>query len=157
MESSNVRAADGRALEVQSAGPPEGPAVLFQVGTPAAGILYPPLVELGSERGLRHIAYSRPGYGGSERRRGRTVADCSADVAAVADAFGIERFYTVGWSGGGPHALACAALLGERTIAAATLAGVAPRTAAGLDWTEGMGEENLAEFAATEAGAQALE
>jgi pimeloyl-ACP methyl ester carboxylesterase len=157
MESVHVKARDGRKLEVQSAGPPDGRAVLFQVGTPAAGILYPPLVELGSERGLRHISYSRPGYGGSERHPGRTVADCAADIAAIADELGIGRFYTVGWSGGGPHALACAALLGERTIAAATLAGVAPRSAAGLDWLDGMGEENRAEFAAAEAGEQALE
>jgi pimeloyl-ACP methyl ester carboxylesterase len=157
MESLQVQAPDGRRLEVQSDGPPDGPVVLFQVGTPAAGILYPPLVELGAERGLRHVAYSRPGYGGSERRAGRAVADCIADIEAIADELGIERLYTVGWSGGGPHALACAALLGERTIAAATLAGVAPRSAAGLDWLDGMGEENLAEFGAVEAGEPALE
>ena len=157
MERLQVQAADGRRLEVQSDGPADGRAVLFHVGTPSAGILYPPLVELGAERGLRHITYSRPGYGGSERRPGRTVADGAADVEAIADALGIARFFTVGWSGGGPHALACAALLGERTIAAATLAGVAPRSAAGLDWLDGMGEENLAEFGAAEAGEQALE
>ncbi len=152
-----MQAADGRRLEVQSDGPADGRAVLFLPGTPSAGILYPPLVELGAERGLRHITYSRPGYGGSERHPGRTVADGAADVESIADALGIARFFTVGWSGGGPHALACAALLGERTIAAATLAGVAPRSADGLDWPDGMGEENLAEFAAAEAGEQALE
>ena len=74
------------------------------------------------------------------------------DVAAIADQLGIGRFYTVGWSGGGPHALACAALLSDRVIAAATLAGVAPRDAEGLDWLAGMGEENLQEFAAADSG-----
>ncbi len=139
------------------AGRPTGRALLFQVGTPSAGLLYPPLVELGAERGLRHIAYSRPGYGRSERRPGRRVADCVQDVEAVCAELGVEQFLTVGWSGGGPHALACAALLPERTLAAATLAGVAPRDASGLDWLEGMGEENVAEFGAAEAGEGELE
>ncbi len=152
-----MRGSDGRRLDVEVGGPPEGRPLLFHLGTPSAGLLYPPLVELGSERGLRHIAYSRPGYGRSERRPGRRVADCVADVETVCAELGVERFLTVGWSGGGPHALACAALLGERTLAAATIAGVAPRDAAGLDWLGGMGEENLAEFAAAEAGDSELE
>ncbi len=157
MERLQVTTSDGRQLDAQTAGPSDGRAVLFQVGTPSAGLLYPPLVELGAERGLRHVAYSRPGYGDSDRRPGRRVADCTDDIAAVADALAIDRFFTVGWSGGGPHALACTARLSERTIAAATIAGVAPRDAAGLDWTEGMGEENVAEFGAAEAGAGPLE
>jgi pimeloyl-ACP methyl ester carboxylesterase len=110
------------------------------------------LVEEGERRGLRHVTYSRPGYGSSERNPGRTVADCAQDVSAIADALGVERLLTVGWSGGGPHALACAALLGERVAAAATVASVAPRDAEGLDWLAGMGEENLEEFAAAEGG-----
>jgi pimeloyl-ACP methyl ester carboxylesterase len=156
VERLQVPSADGR-LDVEVGGPPEGQALLFHVGTPSAGLLYPPLVELGAERGLRHITYSRPGYGRSERRPGRRVADCLGDVEAVCAALGVDRFLTVGWSGGGPHALACAALMGDRTLAAATLAGVAPRQARGLDWLEGMGEENLAEFGAAEAGERTLE
>jgi pimeloyl-ACP methyl ester carboxylesterase len=144
-------------IDVEDAGPPDGQALLFHVGTPSAGILYPPLARLGADRGLRHITYSRPGYGRSGRSAGRGVADCVADVEAVLDALGVDRFLTVGWSGGAPHALACAALLEERTIAAATLAGVAPREAPGLDWLAGMGEENLAEFGAAEEGAGPLE
>jgi pimeloyl-ACP methyl ester carboxylesterase len=84
------------------------------------------------------------------------VADCAADAAAVADALGVERFYTVGRSGGGPHALACAALLPDRVIATATIAGVAPRSAEGLDWLDGMGQENIDENAAAEAGEEQL-
>jgi pimeloyl-ACP methyl ester carboxylesterase len=114
--------------------------------------LFAPMTEAGEARGLRHVAYSRPGYAASDRRAGRRVADCAADVAAITDQLGIDRFYTVGWSGGGPHALACAAQLGDRVIAAATLASVAPRDAEGLDWLAGMGEENLEEFAAAESG-----
>jgi pimeloyl-ACP methyl ester carboxylesterase len=157
MERLRVETADGRALDVQHAGAADGQALLFHIGTPSAGVLYEPLVALGAERGLRHITYSRPGYGRSDRKAGRTVADCVGDVEAVLGALGVERFLTVGWSGGGPHALACAALLEERTIAAATIAGVAPRSAAGLDWLAGMGAENLAEFAAAEQGEQPLE
>jgi pimeloyl-ACP methyl ester carboxylesterase len=148
VERTQIVAASGRRLDVEIAGPADGETVLFHLGTPSAAILYPPLVELGAERGLRHIAYSRPGYGRSDRRPGRTVADCIADVEAVTEALGVDRFYTVGWSGGGPHALACAALLTERTIACATIASVAPYDAAGLDFLDGMGEENHAEFGA---------
>jgi pimeloyl-ACP methyl ester carboxylesterase len=118
--------------------------------------MYAPLVELGAQRGIRHVVYLRPGYGESARCEGRSVADCADDVAAVADALGVERFYTAGRSGGGPHALACAALLPGRVIATATIAGVAPRNADGLDWLAGMGQENLDELAAMEAGEKPL-
>jgi pimeloyl-ACP methyl ester carboxylesterase len=113
-------------------------------------------VEAGARRGLRHVTYSRPGYGGSDRHPGRSVADCAADVAAIVDALGIERFFIAGISGGGPHALACTALLGHRVIAAATLGSVAPYDAEGLEWLDGMGQENLDEFGAASAGEDAL-
>jgi pimeloyl-ACP methyl ester carboxylesterase len=77
-------------------------------------------------------------------------------VAAVLDDLGADRFLTVGWSGGGPHALACAALLPGRCLAAASVAGVAQYGAEGLDWFDGMGEENVEEFGAAVAGAQQL-
>jgi pimeloyl-ACP methyl ester carboxylesterase len=146
----------GGRLDVEVGGPQDGQALVFHTGTPGAGMLFPPLVDLGAERGLRHVVYSRPGYGSSDRCPGRSVADCASDVAAIADALGIERFFTAGQSGGGPHALACAALLPERVIAAATIAGVAPRFAEGLDWLDGMGQENHDEFAAAEAGEEEL-
>lgn len=113
-------------------------------------------MEAGAERGLRHLGYARPGYGDSDRLPGRTVADCVGDIGALLDAVGAGSFLTVGWSGGGPHALACAALLPGRVRAAATIAAVAPRDAAGLDWLEGMGDENLEEFGAAEAGEEQL-
>ena len=143
-------------LEVEVAGPEDGETLIFHMGTPSAASMYAPLVELGAERGIRHVLYLRPGYAGSERCEGRAVADCVADVAAVADALGVERFYTAGRSGGGPHALATAALLPGRVMAAATIAGCAPSDAEGLDWLDGMGQENLDEVAAAEAGEQQL-
>jgi pimeloyl-ACP methyl ester carboxylesterase len=87
---------------------------------------------------------------------GRTVADAAADVAALADAIGVDRFFTWGISGGGPHALACAALLGDRVLAAAVVGSVAPYDAAGLDFLQGMGDDNLDEFAAAAKGPDAL-
>ena len=92
--------------------------------------------------GIRLISYDRPGYGGSERHRDRTVADAASDVAAIADALGIERFSVVGRSGGGPHALACAALLGSRVARAAALCTLAPSDAEDLNWWEGMADSN---------------
>jgi pimeloyl-ACP methyl ester carboxylesterase len=84
------------------------------------------------------------------------VADCAADVSALLEALSLEGVRTVGWSGGGPHALACAALLPDVIEAAATLAGVAPGDAEGLEWLDGMAEENLEEFGAAAEGAAAL-
>jgi pimeloyl-ACP methyl ester carboxylesterase len=143
-------------LPFAAQGPQDGVPLLVHHGTPGAGVPYPPFVEAAAARGLRHVAYSRPGYGASPRAEGRSVASCAADVAAIADALGAERFYTYGESGGGPHALACAALLPGRVIKAATIAGVAPWGADGLDWLAGMGEKNIEEFAAIEAGPDAL-
>jgi pimeloyl-ACP methyl ester carboxylesterase len=144
----SVSVADGRVLEVVLAGPQDGRALFTHHGTPGAAHIFEPLVEAGAERGVRHIAYSRPGYGGSGRAPGRRVSDCVADVRAIADALGYERFYSVGSSGGGPHSIACAALAPERVIAAASIASPAPANAEGLDWTTGMGQENVDEFAA---------
>lgn len=146
----------GRRLEVEVAGPEDGTMLVFHAGTPSAGRLYAPHVDAGAERGLRHLTYSRPGYGESDRHAARTVADCAEDVAAIADELGAEQLFVIGASGGGPHALACAALLGDRVLAAASVAGVAPADAEGLDWLAGMGQENLDEFAAARAGEQPL-
>jgi pimeloyl-ACP methyl ester carboxylesterase len=143
---------DGRRLEVALAGPADGTPLVFHYGTPDAPIPYPPMVDTAARHGLRTVLYGRPGYGASTPRPGRTVADAAADTAALLDALGAGAFVTLGWSGGGPHALACAALLPDRCRAAATVAGVAPYRASGLDWLAGMGEDNLDEFAAAEAG-----
>ena len=102
--------------------------------------------------GVRLISFDRPGYGGSDRLAGRRVADAAADVLAIADAFGLERFAVVGRSGGGPHALACAALLPERMTKAAVLVGIAPHGADGLDWFDGMAQSNVMEFTAATRG-----
>ena len=152
-----LQAADGRRLKVYLAGPQDGVPLLFHHGTPGTGIPYGPMVEAMAERGLRYVAVNRPGYGASDRRPGRDVAALAADAAAVLDGIGADRAYVMGYSGGGPHALACGALLPERVIGVATVGCIAPYAAEGLEWTAGMGEENVAEFGAALAGAEALE
>jgi pimeloyl-ACP methyl ester carboxylesterase len=152
----DVATPDGRTLRVVEVGSADGPAIVAHHGTPGGRRLYRLEVESAEERGLRLIAYDRPGYGGSSPARGRSAADAAADVAAILDALGVERFATYGGSGGGPHALACAALLPEQCVAAATVAAVGPSDAPDLDWTAGMGEGNLAEVAAAREGRDRL-
>lgn len=118
--------------------------------------MYGPDLEEGARRGLGYLTYSRPGSGGSDRQPGRLVADCASDIAAIADQIGAKRFYLVGESGGGPHALGCAALLPDRVRAVALLASCAPADAEGLDWEEGMGQGNRKEFGAAQKGPGAL-
>jgi pimeloyl-ACP methyl ester carboxylesterase len=148
---------DGRTLAVLEAGDENGHAVVAIHGTPGSSLLWRGMIEDAEARGMRLLAYDRPGYGGSDPHRGRTVADAAGDVVAIADALGIDRFAVEGGSGGGPHTLACAALLPDRVVAAACLAGVAPYPAEGLVWVDGMGQNNLDEFAAALAGRETLE
>lgn len=147
----------GRRLEVLAGPPTDGWAILWQPGTPTGPVAYPPLLAVAAERGMRVVQYARPGYAQSDRRPGRTVADAAGDIATVLDALGVDRCLTIGWSGGGPHALAAAALLPDRVAAAATLAGVAPFDADGLDFLAGMGQDNLDEFGAALAGPAELQ
>jgi pimeloyl-ACP methyl ester carboxylesterase len=151
-----VRAAGERQLEALASGPPGGLTLVLHNGTPAGLMAAPRIAAAAAERGLRLVLYARPGYEASTPDPGRRVRDAAADLAAVLDALGTGEFVTVGWSGGGPHALACAALLPGRCLAAATMAGVAPHQAGDLDWSQGMSSENRAEFQAALAGPEAL-
>ena len=147
-----VRTADGRILAVTEGGDSDGVPVLAHHGTPGCGVLDKPWVELANRQGVRLVIWDRAGYGGSTRRPGREVAAAAEDAATVADALGIGRFGTWGLSGGGPHALACTALLPERVPAAALLSAVGPYGVDGLDWFAGMGQDNIEEFGAAVIG-----
>ena len=147
---------DGRVIEFLAAGPADGLPLVLHEGTPCGLVLYPPTVRAAAIRGLRVVLAARPGYEGSTPRPGRRVVDVAQDTAAVLDDLGAATFVTLGWSGGGPHALACAAALPGRCLAAGSIAGVAPFTADGLDWPGGMAPENVAEFGAARRGAAAL-
>ena len=150
---------DGRTLHVYDA-PADGAdarlTVFWHHGTPNIGAPPEPLFPAAAQRGIRWVSHDRPGYGGSTPQPGRDVASAVADVAAIADALGIGRFAVMGHSGGGPHALACAALLPERVLGAVSVAGLAPFQAEGLDWFAGMAAGSAAELHAATAGRDAL-
>jgi len=135
---------DGRKICVLEAGQPDGVPVLVLRGTPQSKLLYDGWVEDAQSRGIRLIGYERPGYGGSSVQRGRKVANAANDVAAIARELGLQRLFIWGVSGGGPHALACAALLPDLVAAAAVIASPAPYPAEGLDYFAGTGETNIA-------------
>ena len=128
-------------------GPPDGLPFTYHHGTPGAATPIRAIERVAHERRLRLVTTSRPGYGDSSRQAGRSVVDVVADTKAVLAAIGAERCVVGGWSGGGPHALACAARLDEAS-SVLLIASVAPCDADGLDWMAGMGEENLTEFGA---------
>ncbi len=139
-EARDLQLSDGRRLVVHDAGSPRGEDALTLVwhhGSPQTGALLAPMVAAAGERNIRLVSYARPSYGGSSPNRGRDVASAADDVAQVLDALGVSRFAVMGASGGGPHALACAALLSDRVIGAVCLASPAPFTEA-FDWYSGM-------------------
>ena len=158
-ELGTVTTADGRKLEILTGGDRGGHAWLWVPGTPSAAVDYPRLDDLATKLGLRLVTWSRPGYGDSTPRHlppeGPRIVDDVSDIEAILNALGIGDFVVVGWSGGGPRALACAAMLSDRCRAAATLAGLAPFDAAGLDWMAGMGPGNVADFTAALQGPEA--
>lgn len=131
--------------------------LVYHHGTPAAGPIPHDLKAAAATHGFTIAEVVRPGYGESTRQPGRSIADVVPLVEALADHLGHERFVTMGWSGGGPHAIATAAMLPHRCAAAMSLAGVAPYDAEGLDFLSGMGEDNIAEFGAALEGAAPLE
>ncbi|HTR92949.1 MAG TPA: alpha/beta hydrolase [Trebonia sp.] len=152
-----VKAADGRRLATAVYGDPDGRPVFLLHGTPGSRLGPRPRSSVLHRLGVRLICFDRPGYGESDRLPGRQVADVARDVSAIADAFGIGEFAVVGRSGGGPHALACAALLPERTTRAAVLVSVAPRDADGLDWLDGMSDSNVTEYRAVAGGYEQIQ
>lgn len=151
----HLRLADGRRLDIRVSGQADAVPLVFHHGTPGAATPVRALERAAHQRGLRLITTSRPGYGDSSRDPGRSVIDVAADTAEVLHAIGAERCLVAGWSGGGPHALACGARL-NATAAVLVIAGVAPYAAEGLDWTAGMGDENVLEFSAALGGEDQL-
>jgi pimeloyl-ACP methyl ester carboxylesterase len=153
-----VKLRDGRELEYLVEGDPDGFPLVMHHGTPGSGVTYPQLSRACREHGLSLVMYTRAGYGTSTPRPDRRVADVTDDVADLLDHLGHGEFLTLGWSGGGPHALACAARLPDRCLAAATGAGAAPYETGGrLDFLADMGPENIKEFGAALEGRSALE
>ena len=151
---------DGRVLHAYDAGPDTGAATLavfWHHGTPNTGAPPEPLFPAAARNGIRWVSYDRPSYGTSTAHPGRDIASAATDVAAIADALGIGRFAVMGHSGGGPHALACAAGLPDRVLSVVSGSGLAPFGADGLDWFAGMAPESVAELHAATEGRAALE
>lgn len=155
----SVTVADDRVVTFLDGGDPSGFPVLGLHGTPGCRLSRWPDDTLYASCGVRYITTDRAGYGQSSRHVGRSVADEAADVLAVADALGLARFAVVGGSGGGPHALACAALLGNRVTRVACQSSLAPLGPGGLareEWLEGMTPVIARELSWAESGTDAL-
>jgi pimeloyl-ACP methyl ester carboxylesterase len=150
---------DGRTLAYAVWGDPGGFPILGLHGTPGCRLERWPHEDLFVELGVCSVTHDRAGYGRSDRRRGRRVADEVDDVRSIADELGFDRFGVTGGSGGGPHALACAALLPDRVVRATCRVGVAPLGDPGLEedeWLAGMDSENVKEFGWARAGEDVL-
>jgi pimeloyl-ACP methyl ester carboxylesterase len=134
----DIQLSDGRILRAYDSGVAVGnPTLLWHHGSPQTGALLEPLLAAATARGIRLLSYARPSYGGSTPAPGRDVASAGADVAQLLDALGVDEFAVMGASGGGPHALACAARLPDRVTGVVCLAGIAPYTE-DFDWYAGM-------------------
>lgn len=143
VQTTTVSTPDGRELCVELAGNPGGRTILIHSGTPNSRHMYGRWIEDAEQRGARLVSYDRPGYGGSTPQPGHSVADGASDVRAIAEAMQIDRLAVWGVSGGGPYALASAALLPDLVVAAGVLASIAPWGVPGLDFFAGMGEDNV--------------
>jgi pimeloyl-ACP methyl ester carboxylesterase len=154
-----VQSGADRTLAVSEWGKPDGFPVFVMHGTPGSRLGVAPRSTLLYQLGIRLIAYDRPGYGQSTRDEGRAVRDAASDVAAVADWLGLDTFAVIGRSGGGPHALACAAVMPDRVTRAAAMVSLAPQVgplSMGVSWTEGMGPDNVDAYARAARGVEAI-
>jgi pimeloyl-ACP methyl ester carboxylesterase len=152
-----TRTRDGRTLAFVERGPADGVAVIACHGTPGSRLTRHPDPEIYARHGVRVVVYDRPGYGLSDPQPGRAVADAAADIEAIADELGFERFVVMGGSGGAPHALACGALLGDRVLRVGALVTPAPPDAENFDFFEGLAELNVKEFGAALEGREAID
>lgn len=140
-----------RKLTFEITGDPKGMPVFLLHGTPGSRNGPKPRPSVLYRQGIQLICYDRPGYGGSTRVPGRNVASAAHDVKAIAEHLDIDQFAVVGRSGGAPHALACAALIPELVLKTVAMVSVAPVNAPGLDWYEGMADDNVGQYVALEA------
>jgi pimeloyl-ACP methyl ester carboxylesterase len=152
-----VQTRDGRTLACVERGPADGVPVILCHGTPGSRYTRHPDERIYDRHGLHAVIYDRPGYGRSDPKLDRSVADAAADIEAIADELGFDRFVVAGGSGGAPHALACGALLGDRVIRVGALVTPAPSDAEDFDFYAGLAELNVKEFGAAQAGREAIE
>lgn len=152
-----ITAQDGRQLRLHDAGVRGTHApvpVFWHHGTPGTGEPPAPLLSVADELGFQMMGHDRPGYGESTRLHGRGIDHVASDIGDIADALGIARYGVIGYSGGGPHALACAAT-DPRVVGCVVLSGMAPRDADGLDWYDDMVDSGRRVLQAAEQGENA--
>ncbi|MBV2354180.1 alpha/beta hydrolase [Streptomyces sp. J2-1] len=153
---STITLNDGRLVEVTVSGPENGFPLIYHSMTPGAGLAPRGIEREAHARGLRVVSYARPGYGGSSRAPGRSVADAANDTEEIMDRLGLSQTVMVGLSGGGPHALAAAQAMPERVAAVLTIAGVGPSDQPDLDFQAGRGEASRQQWELAFAGEGAL-
>ncbi len=136
-----LQTTDGRTVAFAVWGDPDGFPIMSVHGTPGCRLQRWPHEELYQDLGVCLVTHDRAGYGRTTRLHGRRVVDAIADLVAIADELGVDSFGLTGGSGGGPHALACAALHPDRVVRATCTVGVAPYGDGGLshdEWLTGM-------------------
>lgn len=143
VETRTIAVGGGREVCVELAGDPQGTPILVHAGEPMSRRLYAGWIADAERRGIRLISYDRPGYGGSTAAPGHAVASGATDVRAIAGTLGLGRLGIWGISGGGPYALACAALLPDLVVAVGAVASIAPYGVEGFDYFAGMGDLNV--------------
>ena len=131
MTSQGITLPDGRTMSYEAYGAQDGPLVFALHGTPTCGLAFQLLDEPAHTLGVRVVAPDRPGIRASSARRGYRVVDVALDLVAAADALGAERFGVLGWSGGGPYALAAADVATDRLLGVVVAAGMGPLDSAG--------------------------
>jgi len=130
----HVTLADGRKIAYAEWGDPHGEPAFYFHGWPGSRLEAALCGDAARRHHVRLISLDRPGYGRSTFQRGRTIGAWARDVAAVADALGIDRFAVAGLSGGGPYALACARYLGDRGDATLIISGEPPQVTKRAPW-----------------------
>lgn len=137
-----LRLPDGRQLGYGVYGNPRGIPVFDFHGIPGSRREAALIAEFLAREEVCFVGFDRPGYGRSTPRRSFQVIDLPADVVALADHLGIARFAALGYSGGGPFALASAWKYPERVAALVIVSGVGPREIG----SQGMHESNRKKF-----------
>jgi len=121
-----IKLSGGRALSFEQYGDPTGIPVIGFHGTPGSRLALQVISEAAKANNLRVIAIDRPGYGQSDPMSRPTFSLYINDIAELADALSFRKFIAWGTSGGGPFALACAAVLRERVISVGVVSGIGP-------------------------------
>ena len=141
--SSSLKLSDGRALDYTDNGVSSKSALILHHGTPTSMAVWGTWLAAIAEVGIRAIAFTRPGYAGSDRKVGHTVISANNDLEEILNHLEVENFVSIGWSGGGPYALASGLL--ERCSGVQLIASVSPYDAEDFDWFQDQSPESIEE------------